>query len=67
MRQGDGVEHSKGTNHLSKTKCKIGCGNRKMRAAVRDDALTGRSRVVNEVELSDLLSLEQANDWFSGF
>ena len=55
MRQGDGVGRSKGTNHLSTTKCKIKCDHRKPWAAVRDGALTSRSRVVNEVELSALL------------
>ena len=63
MSRGDGVGCSKSTNHLTTTKCKIDCGNQKPRVAVRDDALTGRSRAVKDVDLSALLYVLEPGEW----
>ena len=63
MRRGNGVGCSKGTNHLNTTKCKMDRGNWKPRAAFRDNALTGRSRVVKDVDLSALLYVFGTGEW----
>ena len=63
MSRGDGVGCSKSTDHLSTTKCKIDCGNRKTRAGVRDGASTGRSRAVKDVDLSALLYVLGTGEW----
>ena len=60
-----GVWYSTGTNHLnlSTTECKIDRGNQKPRAPVRDDALTGRIRVVKDANLSAVLYVLGTGDW----